>query len=468
MSEGRRSFRWAATSARVIVGLAVAAGLVIVGIAAIAAPWPQLARAAVTVTATPAPDASVVACTGGLLALGRDATQAGGLSVAAPQAVVSGVAPGSPAPTSTTLSAPGVTGDPAATTLTAPPGTAGRTDLAASGSSSVDAPDLRGLAVSGCRTPMSETWLVGGSTTTGSADLVVLSNPGEVPSTVQLTVYGGKGPQTAPGGTNVVVPPGTQRTVPLAGLLLGEPAPVVRVTASGAPVQATIQTSLTRVLTPGGVEQVGAAPGLSPTIVMPGVVVADTVASAAGNATTVLRMLAPSADTNARITVTPVGGADVPGDTIALAAGVPAQVDLSGLGPGAYTIRVDADQPIVGAAWQATALGQGSDFSWYAAAPAVSGETVLPVPAGPSPVLVAWNPTDAAQTITLQPASGAPVSLPVPAHGSASAPVTAGAVYTLATTGDVQAAVSYSGPGALSSLTVWPAQATASTIAVAP
>ncbi|MEN2738033.1 DUF5719 family protein [Microbacterium sp. X-17] len=463
----KRGRRWAATSARVVVGLAVGAGLVIVGIGAIAAPWPQLTRAAVTVTATPAPDASVVTCAGPLLAIGRTATQAGGLSFAAPQSVLSGVAPVSPSASSTTVTAPGVSGSAGALTFTAPPGSAGRTDLAASGSSSVEAPDLRGLAVSGCRGPLSETWLVGGATTTGSADLVVLSNPGAVPATVQLTVYGGKGGQTAPGGT-VVVAPGTQRVVPLAGLLLGEPAPVVRVTATGAPVQATIQTSLTRVLTPGGVEQVGPAPGLAPTVVIPGVVVPTSVPMAAGNTTTVLRMLAPSSAANAKITVTPVGGADVPGDTIPLAAGVPAQVDLSGLTPGTYTIRVDADQPIVGAAWQATGLGQGSDFAWFAAAPAVSGQTVLPVPAGPAPVLAAWNPTDAVQTISLQPASGTPVSLSVPAHGSASAPVVAGTVYTMTASGPVQSAVSFSGAGALSSLTVWPAQAAAATVVVAP
>src|SRR3546814_6297364 len=67
--------------------------------------------------------------------------------------------------------------------------------FAAAGSSSVEAADLRGFAASACRPPLLESWLVGGATTTGSGDLVVLSNPGTVAATVQITVYGASGPQ---------------------------------------------------------------------------------------------------------------------------------------------------------------------------------------------------------------------------------------------------------------------------------
>lgn len=462
-----RSPHWAATSARVVVGLAVAAGLVVVGVAAIAAPWPQLTREPVTVAATPTPNASVVTCAGPLLVLGRDATQAGGVSVAAAQSVTAGVGPGDPAASSRSLQTPGISAGSSPLTFSAPPSADGPSDLAASGSSQVEAEDLRGLAVSGCRAPMSETWLVGGSTTTGSADLVLLANPGDVPATVRLTVYGARGPQTAPGGAAVVVAPGTQRAVPLAGLLLGEASPVVRVTATGAPVQASLQSSLTRTLIPGGVEQVGPAPGLATSLAIPGVVVPDTVSGTSGLVTSVLRLLSPDADTNAAITISPVGGADISREPVPLPAGVPAQVDISGLAPGTYTVRVEADQPLVGAVWQTTGLGQGSDFSWYAAAPEITGHTVLAVPAGPSPALVVWNPTDAAQTVTLE-GSGTPVTVSVPALGSARTPVTAGSVWSLSTTGAIRAAVSYAGAGALSSMTVWPAQAAASTITVAP
>ena len=61
-----------------------------------------------------------------------------------------------------------------------------------------------------------------------------------------------------PGGAGVVVPPRSQGVVPLAGLAIGEERPVVRVQATGAPVQASLQSSITRTLTAGGVDQVGA------------------------------------------------------------------------------------------------------------------------------------------------------------------------------------------------------------------
>ncbi|HCU77031.1 MAG TPA: large extracellular alpha-helical protein, partial [Microbacterium sp.] len=54
-----------------------------------------------------------------------------------------------------------------------------------------------------------------------------LSNPGEVAATVTLTVYGAGGAEVPPGGGDIVVRPGAQRIIPLAGLALGEESPVV-------------------------------------------------------------------------------------------------------------------------------------------------------------------------------------------------------------------------------------------------
>ena len=463
-----RPGRWALVGARAVAGAAVAAGVVVAVVAAVAVPWPGVARSPVTVEATPAPDASVVACAGPLLALGRDASQAGLLAVAAPQQVTVGVAPGDPSATSSRLSVEGVSGEHTALTFTAPPAGDAPADLAASGSAQVEAEDLRGLAVSGCRPPLPETWLVGGATTTGSSDLVVLSNPGQVPSTVQITVYGAKGAQTSPGGSGVVVPPGSQRVVPLAGLLLGEESPVVRVTATGAPVQATLQSSLTRTLVPGGVEQIGPAPGPASDVVIPGLLVPASATGSPGDVTTVLRLLSPAGGGSATITVAAVGGAAVSTDTIPLTESVPAQVDLSGLAAGVYTVSVTADQPIVAAAWQATGLGAGSDFAWYAAAPEVSGDTVVAIPAGPSPLLVLANASSQSATVTLQIPGATPVPATVPARGSASIPLTPGVVAVLTTDAPVRAGISYSADGALSSLPVWPAQALSSTIVVAP
>ncbi len=94
----RRVFRWATTSARLLAGTLVAVGFVVGVVTAVSVPWPTLGREPVAVTATPAPSASVLVCTGGLLALGRELEDVGRVVTAAPQTVTSGAAAEAPAP----------------------------------------------------------------------------------------------------------------------------------------------------------------------------------------------------------------------------------------------------------------------------------------------------------------------------------------------------------------------------------
>ncbi len=148
------------------------------------------------------------------------------------------------------------------------------------------------------------------------------------------------------GGTDLVVAPGAQIVVPLAGLLLGEESPVIRVTATGAPVQAALQTSITRTLVPGGVDQVGAIAIAEASQVIPGVVVTQNPgADGASDAATKVRILSPNADTTATITAVPIGAsqqAPAP-TTVPLTAGLPTEVELGGLAVGQYTIEVSAE-----------------------------------------------------------------------------------------------------------------------------
>ena len=269
----RRSFRWATTSTRLLAGTLVAIGFVVAVVTAVSVPWPTLAREPVAIAAAPAPSASVLVCTGGLLALGRELDDVGRVVTAAPQTVISGVEQGDPEPATAPLIPPTADGTAPATTVVAQPADGAHTDVAASGSSTVVADDLRGFAASACRPPLMESWLIGGSATTGAADIVLLANPGAVPATVQLTVFGASGAQVPAGGTDLVVAPATQIVVPLAGLQLGEESPVIRVTATGAPVQAALQASITRTLLPGGVDQVGAIAVPDAVQIVPGVTV---------------------------------------------------------------------------------------------------------------------------------------------------------------------------------------------------
>lgn len=469
----RHVFRWATTGARLLAGTLAAAGFVVAVVTAVSLPWPTLAREPVAVAATPAPSASVAVCTGGLLALGRELDDAARVVTAAPQTVTSGVPAGDAPPATQPLTSPALDALSPASAVIAEPVDGARADVAASGSSTVAAEDLRGFAASACRPALMESWLVGGSATTGAADIVLLANPGSVPATVQLTVFGAAGPSIPTGGSDLVVPPGAQIVVPLAGLLLGEESPVVRVTATGAPVQAALQTSITRTLLPGGVDQVGAIAFPEPSQIIPGVVVTQNPgAEGASDAATKVRILSPNADTTATITATPSGAAQqAPAPTtVPLAAGLPVEVELGGLPVGQYTIEVTAEIPVLAAAWQTTGFGEGADFAWYTSAPALEVPSMVAAPPGPTPVLVLANPTDEPVTTRVDAVDGSSTAeITVAPRASATVRLVARTVYLVdAGDGGIRAGLTQSGDGALAGFPVWPSDAAAQEITVYP
>ncbi|MFB8386210.1 DUF5719 family protein [Microbacterium sp. NPDC055910] len=466
----RRFFRWASTSARMLAGTVVAAGAVVAVATAVTLPWPTLEREPVAVSAKPAPADTVIACAGGLLALGRDLDSPSDLALVAPQTVTVGALPDAPQPEGRSLigSAPGAS--PQA--YTAPPSGAERTDVAASGSMTADSDDMAGFAASACRPPLMESWIVAGSAATGSADFVLLSNPGTVGATVQLTVYGATGPETPPGGSNLVVAAGAQRVVPLAGLVRGETSPVVRVSAVGAPVQASVQSSLTRVLEPLGVDQTGGVGATAPVQRILGVVVTESDVASPTGAGTVLRVLSPGADTEATVMVRAVGGDQQMLEplSVPLAAGVPTEVGLGGLAEGEYDVEVIAGSPVVAGLWQASGFEEGADFAWLLPSPEITVPSLFAVPVGPDATLTVANPGEAPVTVAVTDRTGSLAGeLMLEPGESATLGVQSRTIYTLDSGGaPVLAAVTMSGPGALAGFPIWPADAAAPAIRVYP
>lgn len=460
---GRRWLRGAITSTRVLVGVGTAVGIALVAAFAVTADWPTRSHRPATVTATPAAAETVLACPGGLLALGRDATNAGGLSTAAPQAVTAS----GDASRAALRSIPEIAGADVLA-VTARAGTAGAGDLAAAGSAGVAADDLRGFAASACRPPAMESWLVGGAGTTGASDLILLANPGEVPAVADLTVFGASGALRPPGGQDLVIPPGAQRVVPLAGLAVGEEAPVVLVTATGAPLTATLQAALTRTLTPGGVDQV--APVMPATAAMvPGVTVAPA-AAAETEATTVVRLLSPGRDDSPTVTVIGAAGEQVLTHQVPLTADVPTQLELAGLPAGTYTVSVASAAAVVSGVWQATGLGAGSDFAWYAPALPLDADTLVAVPAGAGSAVVVASAAAAPVEVMLDPVGPGGATVPattVPPGHAVTLPAPAG-VYQLRVNGPVHAEVVFAADGALAAFPVVPAAAAATAVTVHP
>ena len=477
----RRVFRWATTSARLLIGTAVSIVAVVAVVTAVSVPWPTVVREPLSVPATPAPAASVIACDGALLSIGRDPTDAAAITIAAPQSVVVGVGEGPP-PAEQRLETTDVGPGPLA--FTAAPIGDDAIDVAGTGAATASADDLSGFAASACRPPLLDSWLVGGSGATGAADLVLLANPGTVPATVQLTVYGAAGAQTPPGGVDLVIPPGTQRVVPLAGIALGEETPVVRVSALGAPIRASLQASITRTLTPGGVDQVGPVAQAGTSEVITGITVMRRSAEegaaggaeggAAGEASedvTVLRMLAPAAAATARVTVTAVGTGEPVREPqeVVLEAGKPLELALNALLAGSYTVAIDADAPIVAAVWQATGVRAGDDFAWYTPAPEVSVPSLFATPGGPTPSLSVVNPSSEPVAVAVTAIDGgAPIELTVPANGSVAVRLSARTVYRLEPEAPVRAGLSFAGDGALAGVPVWPADVATPEVVVYP
>ncbi|MCB8794050.1 DUF5719 family protein, partial [Escherichia coli] len=114
--------------------------------------------------------------------------------------------------------------------------------------------DLRGLAAASCQSPSNDVWLVGASTEVGRTAILTLGNSSATAATVNLDLYGGSGQIQSAGARGILIPPGTERSVVLAGLAPGQKNLAVRARSNGGAISAVIQQSALRGLVPGGVE----------------------------------------------------------------------------------------------------------------------------------------------------------------------------------------------------------------------
>jgi len=449
---------------------AVVSVLVVVGtFVLVTTPFPEIARPTLSLTTRPEAATSVLSCAGPVFAAGRNSEDAAAVQVAAPQSVVSATSAGASAPAQGQV-ASAVPDGPPVESFSAAPVDRMRTDIAAAGSSRVDADDLAGFAASACTPPAMETWLSAGSGLTGAADLVVIANPGDVAARVDLTVFASGGRTAPEAGAGILVPPQQQRIVPLASLALGETSPVVLVSATQAPVQATLQSSLTRTLVPVGVDQGGMTglPRAQQTIPA-----FSAVGEGEEPTDTAVRLLAPSDDTTASVSVTPVGGktpaASFP--DLALTTGVPIEIDMDKLPQGRYRVDIDAGAPVVASVHASTGADAGSDFAWYGTADDIRVPSLLAVAQGPQPQLAIVNPgaREVAAVLTGDAGAGEPREVRIPAGGSASVDLRAGGVYRLDPAGGtLRASVTFTAPDAIAGYPVVPADAAAAPVVVRP
>ncbi len=312
-----------------------------------------------------------------------------------------------------------------------------------------------GFAASGCAVGSGDSWLVGGSTSTGRTTLITLSNPSGVDATVTLTIYSETGPVVAAGTEGVVVRAGSQKVLPLAGFAPGIQSPVVRVQSRGGSVIANLQQTTVRVLDPGGVDIVDPTSAAGLRTVIPGVVLTTSDAVTASlsrpgydDLAPVIRALTPGAATaRAHITLLPQGASAKPIDAgdVTLKGGVVTDFALGQYPDGTYTIVVDSDVPVVSSARTSTVDAAGfTDFAWWSGALPIATPSSLIVAPGPTPTLTVANSSTTATTLRIEGAAGT-TTVAVPADRSVSLPVAVGSAYLLTPGAPLSFGVSYSG-----------------------
>lgn len=459
------------------LGARLAAGLAGIGVSVLAVggsglvPWPTLASAAPSTLVTPVASDQLRVCPGPLLTLAEDSSQAAAATSIGRFASTFGARSGENGVAVATSDLAAVDnaqssrdGAPILLGVPVETGAAQAPLVAGAQSQTASSETLGGFAAAACTEPASESWLVGGSTDVGRTSLVLLSNPTTVVASVDLAVYGEAGRVDAPGSTGILVQPGSQRIVSLAGLAPNLRSPVVHVTATGGQVAAALQQSLIRGLQPGGVELTG--PTTSPALgqIIPGVVIGTLGSDVSADAGAVsedapsVRILAPG-DTVATVSVgvqSENGASTGTSLEVQIQPGIATEVPLVGVVAGDYTVRVVSDQPVVAAAVTTTAGTVSPDFSWTAAAAAQDGDFLVGVADGPAPALHLANTGTVDVDLTLSSDAVPATPITVPAGQATVVALSTSGQYLVSGGAGIAAAVGYATDGQSSSYPLSP------------
>jgi hypothetical protein len=466
--------RVALAGARATAGLiGIAVVVIAVGGAALV-PWPSLVTEPTSTLVTPVASDQLRVCPGPLLTLAADSSQADAATSVGPFATVYGArAPGDTGEVLSVgradVSAVDNTesardGSPLILSVPVDDGALAAPLLAGAQSQTAAGETIGGLATAACTEASSDSWLVAGSTDVGRTSLVLLSNPSSVVATVDLTVYGESGQVDAPGSTGILVQPGTQRIISLAGLAPNLLSPVVHVQATGGQIAAALQQSVIRGIQPGGVELTGPTTNAATEQVIPGVVVGTPNAEASvdegaiADDTPRVRVLVPG-DSTATVSVgvqSEDGASTGTSLEVDVQPGVATEIPLTGVVAGNYTVTMTSDQPLVAGALTTAAGSVSPDFTWSAAAAPQDGAFLAYVADGPAPALHLANTADADAVLTLTPDGGTGTDVTVPAGQSVVIGVAASTAYLITGGTGIAAAVGYTGDGLAASYTLSP------------
>ncbi len=238
--------------------------------------------------------------------------------------------------------------------------------------------DDRGLVSAVCPTAGADVWLTAGGGDSTRRERLVVANPGANTVTVDVQVYGEKGPVSSVNGSRVTVPAHGRVGLLVDALAAGERAPVVHVRVSGGTVTAVLEDSWIEGAVGRGRDDAGTAQAPATEQVVPAAYV---------DGPARLRILVPGqaeAVVQSRL-LSAAGPQALPNDgVVRVPGGTVREVDLGSIAPGGYAMQVRSDQPVVaGVMAERRSAGNGpSDLAWVPSAAPVTGVAGSPLPEG--------------------------------------------------------------------------------------
>lgn len=315
----------------------------------------------------------------------------------------------------------------------------------------VQAKNLSGLASANCMRPVSDAWLVGGDTTVGRETIIILTNPTEVDSTVDLQILGSGGYISAPGLSSISVPAGKTTVIPVSSLAPNLSTFSIHVSSVGGALGAWLQQRTIRSLITGGVDYVTPSIDAAKSLVIPGIYLRGTSDSERfiskhedyADLRPMLR-LSNAGDSDANVTAQILGANSKTFGTVVQKT-VPAHstvdVVIKGLEDGDYFSIVDSSKPIRASMRIARTKHIQNDFAWLLASDAFTAERAVSTPegsvsklalvnAGDAPAVVSVRSGGSTSSYTIKPKSTASVVVPAKASTfvSSTEPISANVV----------------------------------------
>lgn len=430
MSESSRMLRGTARAAVGLVVIAAVAAALLV-LQGFSVPGVERTPPAITVDTTQDSTQTLV-CSGAYSVLGADATRPeAAIPTGAPATVISGEAGDIEALNRSEG------GDAPPVAITAPAGAV----IGAAQLQAVSTETVVGTTASACSAPVNEQWLLGGDTSEGVSSVLNISNAGEVPATVQITVYDENGRVESSETASILVQPKSEQIVALNGYAPDRASLAVHVVSTGAPVAATLGVNRVIGLTPFGASAVTRQLEASNTLVIPGVTNLELAhdhgpndvgeSDALGVRVRVLNPVGEGDDVgSARIIGLTESGTRVDLGALSFAGDAIAEFVIPHWPEEVNSIVIESDLPVIGGAVGYVDSDSRPDFAWFTPAPVIEADTTVAAPVVADGVLVIANPGDADASVVLTPAEGKPRTVEVKAGASVTAAATAGGTLT--------------------------------------